>query len=265
MLDIKKYFFLLVILSSLMISCSFRKKVFRQTTPVPPSHEIWDSLLKKHVNEEGLVDYTGFINDSLVLNQYLDSLSDRAPDPKSWTKEEQLAYWINAYNAFTVQIVIRNYPIKSIKDIASGLNIPFVSTTWDIKFITIGGEVIDLNRIEHGIIRKTFKDARIHFAVNCASISCPKLRKEAYTGALLNQQLDEQTINFLRDTSYNHIFAPDRASLSKLFSWFSGDFKKHAGGVIPFVNTYIETPLSKNASLDYREYNWELNEQRKMN
>jgi hypothetical protein len=244
----------------MMASCSFRKKVFERTTPTPPSHELWDTLLKQHVNEEGMVSYTGFIKDSLILNQYLDSLSDRAPDPKSWTKEEQLAYWINAYNAFTVQLVIRNYPIKSIKDIATGLNIPFVSTTWDIKFINIGDEIIDLNRIEHGIIRKSFNDARIHFAVNCASMSCPKLRKEAYIGSMLNQQLDDQTLFFLQDPLYNEINAPGRAELSKLFTWFSGDFKKHAGGVIPFINDFLDKPLSKKAKLTYREYDWQLNE-----
>lgn len=228
----------------------------------PPDHIMWDSLLKKHVDEEGLVDYVGFQSDSIQLNTYLKMLSDSAPDPKKWTEKEQLAYWINAYNAFTIQIVIRHYPVESIKDISSGLNIPFVSTTWDIKFIEIGGEQLDLNRIEHGIIRKEFEEPRIHFAVNCASISCPKLRQEAYTAKMLEEQLEAQAIEFINDPDRNLIKDSKNAEVSKLFTWFSGDFKKKSSDIRSYLNRYSNTHLAEDADIQFMDYDWGINDQK---
>jgi len=227
---------------------------------IAPSHEKWTDLLQKHVHSNGFVDYRGFIEDSLLLNEYLSVLSDSAPNPKKWTEAERLVYWINAYNAFTVQIVIRHYPVNGIKDIASGLKIPFVSSTWDIPFIRIGGEDITLNRIEHGIIRKEFKEPRIHFAVNCASVSCPVLRNEAYEPEKLEQQLEEQAIQFINDQSRNNIKSGE-AELSKLFTWFSKDFKRESSNIIDYVNRYSETIIERNAKITYMDYNWSLNDE----
>lgn len=241
-------------------SCSFRKKSFSATSESTPSHELWNDLLGKHVSDNGNVDYQGFIKDSVTLNKYLDLLSKNAPDKDKWTEEERLAYWINAYNAFTIQIVIRHYPIDGIKEIASGLSIPFVSTTWDIKFIELGGERINLNRIEHGIIRKEFDEPRIHFAVNCASISCPVLRNEAYAAEKLEEQLSDQSRTFLNDSSRNKITSEKKAEVSKLFTWFEGDFKKKDNSVIDFINKYSNQKLDADAELTYMEYNWELND-----
>jgi hypothetical protein len=254
------YFSLLIIAVTNITSCSFSKKSFQILGEMAPSHAIWDELVKKHVRESGEVDYPGFIADSLRLNEYLQFLSDSAPHPNKWTEAERLAYWINAYNAFTIQIVIRHYPVNGIKEIATGLNIPFVSTTWDINFIQIGGEKINLNRIEHGIIRKEFNEPRIHFAVNCASVSCPKLRNEAYTADRLEMQLEDQTRTFINNQEKNIIISPDQAEVSKLFSWFSGDFKKKVPSVIDFINQYSQIKLHKNAKLNYLEYNWALND-----
>lgn len=244
----------------LLSSCSFSKKTFKNTAEEAPSHALWDSLLKVHVKPSGMVDYQGFIKDSVILNDYLSALSNSAPDPKKWSENERLAYWINAYNAFTIQIVIRHYPIDGIKDIASGLNIPFVSTTWDIKFITIGGEKINLNRIEHGIIRKEFDEPRIHFAVNCASISCPVLLDEAYVADKLDDQLDKQSQQFINDSSRNDVKSAQEASVSKLFTWFSGDFKDEDRTVVDFINQYSKVKLNKDASLSYLDYDWSLND-----
>ncbi|HKL40494.1 MAG TPA: DUF547 domain-containing protein, partial [Cryomorphaceae bacterium] len=121
-----------------------------QSDSKPVSHSTWDSLLKKHVNDQGMVDYKGFINDSTKLNRYLDLLENNHPNEKNWTRDERLAYWINAYNAFTIKLVTKHYPVESIKDIGSSINIPFVSTPWDIKFIEIEGKEYDLNNLEHG-------------------------------------------------------------------------------------------------------------------
>lgn len=241
-------------------SCSFRKKSFSTTAESPPSHEQWSNLLAKHVRDNGDVDYKGFIKDSIDLNKYLDLLSNNAPDPNKWTDEERLAYWINAYNAFTIQIVIRHYPIDGIKEIASGLSIPFVSTTWDIKFIELGGERINLNRIEHGIIRNEFEEPRIHFAVNCASVSCPILRNEAYNADNLEEQLEDQVKTFINDPSRNKFISEEKAEVSKLFTWFAGDFKKKDKSIIDFINRYSYQKLKPEAELSYLEYNWGLND-----
>ena len=160
------------------------------STSPPIDHTQWDNLLKKHVSQEGNVNYKGFIADKTLLEEYLGLLSTNPPN-KTWTKEEQLAYWINAYNAFTVKLIVDHYPVRSIKDIKKG--VVFINSVWDMEFFTIGGKKMNLNDIEHGIIRKEFKEPRIHFAVNCASLSCPPLRNEAFTASQLDEQLSDQT------------------------------------------------------------------------
>jgi len=260
--DSKSVFSILLLLLGvgfLNFSCSNRTKSFVKVVSQSPSHSLWDGLLQKHVDSAGEVSYKGFIKDSTLLNEYLALLSSHAPDRSVWSKDEQLAYWINAYNAFTIRIVIRNYPVASIKDIAGGLNIPFISSTWDIKFIEIGGTKLDLNNIEHGIIRKEFDEPRIHFALNCASKSCPQLRREAYAADKLNEQLEKQTIQFINDPMHNTVESPQKAYVSKLFLWYSGDFKQSGRTVIDYINRYSEQKLDKKASLKYKDYNWSLN------
>src|SRR5690606_7886580 len=127
---------------------------------------------KKHVAPNGLVNYNGFKQDKQQLDLYLKLLQAGVPDPDKWSKEEQLAYWINAYNAFTIKLIIDNYPLKSIKDLNSTIAIPTINSIWDDKFFSLGGQKFSLNMIEHGILRKDFDEPRIHFAINCASISC---------------------------------------------------------------------------------------------
>ncbi|MCU0420864.1 MAG: DUF547 domain-containing protein, partial [Cyclobacteriaceae bacterium] len=172
-----------------------------------PAHAPYTRLLKKHVTADGRVNYQGFIKDSTALNQYLRSLSASPPDEKTWSRQEQMAYWINAYNAFTIQLVCRYYPVKSIKDIGSSIQIPFVNTPWDIKFIRIGKEKMDLNNIEHGQLRKKFDDPRVHMALVCASKSCPILLNEAFEAATLDEQFAKQTKAFLADPFRNKMSA----------------------------------------------------------
>ncbi len=222
----------------------------------PVSHQLWDALLKKHVRADGLVNYKGFVKDSARLNQYLDLLASAHPQA-SWPRAEQMAYWINAYNAFTVKLIVDYYPVQSIKDIKKG--IPFVNTVWDIKFINIQGKTYDLNNLEHGILRPQFKDARIHAAINCASISCPRLHNEAFTAAKLEQQLETVTRSFINDPVRNRV-SPDMAELSAIFNWFSGDFKRDAGSVRDFVNKYARSKMRETAKITYLDYDWSLNE-----
>lgn len=219
------------------------------------SHEIWDFLLKKYVAKNGDVNYRSFIKDSAQLNEYLGLLSCNPPSIE-WSPTEIQAYWINAYNAFTIQLVLRHYPIKSIKDI--GGNIPFINSSWDIKFIQIGNEVLDLNNIEHKKLRKKFKDPRIHMALVCASKSCPQLRPGAFKSKELNKQLDEQSKNFLSDSSKNEL-SLNIASISKIFKWYNSDFKI-SGGVRAFINKYSTIKINKKTTIEYKDYNWNLNE-----
>jgi hypothetical protein len=248
----KKHFLLINLF--LLIGLVFRNPL--QAAP-PVSHAPLTELLKKHVAPNGEVNYKGFIKDSLALNQYLKQLSDNPPQ-NNWTREDQLAYWINAYNAFTVQLIIRNYPLKSIKDIGSKIKIPFVNTPWDLKFVRIGKEKFDLNNLEHDILREKFKEPRIHFAIVCASVSCPRLLNEAYVGAKLNQQLEAQARGFINDKSRNKISA-NAAELSQIFNWFRGDFTRN-GTLTDFLNRYSSIKINKNAQLTYLDYNWNLNE-----
>jgi hypothetical protein len=238
-----------------LISCLFVAVVtFSQKSP---SHQQWDKLLRKHVNASGMVSYKGFQKDKAELDVYLKTLSDNAPQ-SSWSADEQKAYWINAYNAFTVALILKHYPVKSIKDI--GGKIYKVNTPWDIKFVNIGGKKYDLNNIEHGILRKKFDDPRIHFALVCASISCPRLRNEAYTAGQLNAQLEDAGKDFLNDKSKNRISA-NKADLSKYFSWYKGDFTKN-GSLADYINKYSVTKVNTNTKIGSLDYNWSLNEQK---
>ena len=212
------------------------------------SHASWNTLVAKYVSASGKVNYKGFLSSKAELQTYLDLLSSNPPST-SWSKNEQLAYWINAYNAFTVKLIIDNYPLKSIMDLGK---------PWDKNFINIGGKSYTLNNIEHDIIRKQFDEPRIHFAVNCASISCPILLNEAYTADKLNGQLDKQTRAYINNPQENSLSASS-AEISSLFDWYKGDFTKK-GSLIQFLNTYADTQVSSSASISYKNYNWSLNE-----
>ena len=217
-------------------------------------HREWTNLLQQHVTEKGLVNYLGFIQDSVLLQKYLDELGTHIPG-KNWTEREQLAYWINAYNAFTVKLILDNYPLKSIKDITDGL--PMINSPWDIKFFKIGKVDFDLNTIEHEILRKQFNEPRIHFAINCASFSCPKLRNEAYIASELEAQLDAQTSSFINNTDKN-IINNKETKLSKIFDWFKLDFSKKSD-LLDYIKKY-HLSLNQENKVEYLKYNWALNE-----
>ncbi len=227
------------------------------TASAQMSHEKWDALVKKYVDQQGNVDYTGFQAEAVELQHYLDLLSQSPPDP-SWTREDKLAYWINAYNAFTVKLIADNYPLKSIKDLNAGISIPGVSTVWDKKFFKIGETQMSLNDIEHGILRADFDEPRIHFAINCASYSCPELRREAYTGKLVEDQLSEQAILFINDPKRN-ILSEDMIRISKIFLWFTSDFTKE-GTLVEFVKRYAAIEINDRARVKFISYDWSLNE-----
>jgi len=221
------------------------------------SHKAWDALLKKHVvllpgNSASQVRYAEFAKDRAALKAYLGSLSAvTEAEFQGWPKPQQMAFLINAYNAFTVELILAHYPVKSIKDIGSDL----FSNRWKRKFFRLLGRESYLDQIEHEILRKpgSYDEPRVHFAVNCASVGCPMLREEAYTGAKLEAQLEEQTVRFLSDRSRNRFDAnTGKLSLSRIFDWYAEDF---AGGDVPrFLTRYAPalgmTPAPPSAELD---------------
>lgn len=251
-----KYVCTLLVVMLLLTACS--AAIPEGQSSSPPSHAIWSDLLAKHVDNEGYVNYKGFIKDKDRFDKYLDLLSDTPPSAK-WTKQQRIAYWINAYNAFTVKLIVMHYPVESIKDIGSAIQIPFVNTPWQFKFFSIGGEEMKLDEIEHKILRKQFDDPRVHFALVCASYSCPRLRNEAYTADNLDDQLNDQARNFLSNKKKNDI-TKNKLVLSKYFTWYKGDFTEKMS-LIDYLNQYAPVTIDKDADISYKDYNWSLNEQ----
>ena len=229
---------------------------FNTVQTIPPNHDIWNALLKDFVHD-GQVDYKLLHQNEEQLNVYLARLQAHPPSA-GWSSEEQLAYWINAYNAFTIKMIIDHYPVKSIKDIGGSTQIPLVNSTWDIQFIEISGKDLSLNDIEHRLIRTEFNRPTIHFAIVCASKSCPTLRSEAYTAENIDKQLNEQALAFINDESKNQISA-DHIEVSKIFSWFEGDFTKE-GSLIDFLNKYTNTKINQEATVSFLDYDWALND-----
>jgi len=215
--------------------------------PKSTTHHLLDSLLQKHVSEAGKVNYKGLKIDKAALDAYCLMLSEK-PVQDDWAKDEKMAYWINAYNAYTLKLLVDNYPTKSILNFDGG-------KTWDVRRIKLGDKKYSLNNIENDILRPQYKDARIHFALNCAAKSCPPLWNRAYTAENLEAALETRTKAFINDTNYNQISAT-RAQVSKIFEWYAADF----GDLKKFLNRYADVQLKSNASVSFNEYNWALNE-----
>ena len=212
-------------------------------------HEIWNLLLTKYVSSDGVVDYKEFKSSQPQLDAYLNLLSDNPPNT-SWSKQEAMSFWINAYNANTVSLILKNYPISSIMDINNG-------KAWDLKFIKIGEKTYSLNNIEHDILRAKFSDPRIHFAVNCAAQSCPKLNNRAFTPQNLGINLNRLTKEFINNKTKNNL-SSNPVEVSKLFEWYKDDFTKD-GTVIDYINKYSTTKVKTSTKLEFMEYSWELN------
>ena len=216
-----------------------------------PSHSAWNALLQKYVSDAGNVNYAGIKSNKAALDKYLNTLKNAHPTD-SWSKNEKMAYWINAYNAFTIALIIDHYPTSSINNIKKDGKKP-----WDIPFIKIGSKTYTLNNIEHDILRKKYPDPRIHFAVNCASFSCPPLMNSAFTSSNLNAKMDLLAKKFINDKSRNKISAQN-PQVSQIFTWFKDDFTKK-GSLIAFLNQYSTTKIAANAKISYLDYNWNLN------
>ena len=228
----------------------------------------YTAALQKYVHD-GRVQYRGICKDP-GFSAYIQQLSQIDPAKFTDTKA-QLAFWINAYNAFTLKIICDHYPLKSINDLHTGgliLGTLIHETVWDKKFVLIKGEEMSLNHIEHAIIRKKFHDPRAHFALVCASISCPPLRPEAYEAEKLDQQLDEQGKMFFSERGKNYFETNRRiAHLSKILDWYSNDFGASNKDLLLFITRFLpaETAAEIKAypdkwQVEYTTYDWGLNE-----
>jgi len=211
-------------------------------------HSGWDALLKKHVDDAGLVEYMGFKEDNEALQEYLSMLSAQNPT-EQWSVQELLAYYINLYNAYTIDLIVDNYPVQSIKDI---------SGPWTKAIVPIGKNTLSLGGVENGILRK-MNEPRIHFAINCASISCPKLLNEAYTAGKINEQLDKAASQFINGNKNS--IEQDKVQLSSIFDWYQKDYKVNGKqDVIAYINAFSDVKIATGTPLEYLEYNWNLNE-----
>lgn len=215
-------------------------------------HSKWNDLLQKHVSSTGTVDYKGFMDDIEEFDEYLIELREKAP-MKDWSKNEKKAFYINAYNAYTIKFIITKYPVNSPKDVKfSG------KTIWEFRMVQIGPQKYNLQQVEDNILRR-MGDPRIHFAINCGAKSCPKLLNEAYTADKINSQLTKVTKAFVQNKSHN-ILKPKKVIISKIFEWYADDFKENGGSVIKFLNEYGNVTIEEDAKIEYKEYNWDLNE-----
>lgn len=215
------------------------------------SHDIFDGLLRKHVNSTGDVNYGAFKKDKAKLVEYLEVLKNNPPQ-SSWSKNKEMAYWINLYNAFTIHSIVEKYPINSVMNLEDG-------KLWDKKKIVIGGKSLTLNNIEKDKLLKRFKEPRVHFAVNCGAISCPPLLNKAWTEDNIQRYYDKQAKAFINNPKHNTISIKNLEA-SQIFNWYASDF----GGsdkVVAYFQKYSNTELKDNPKVRYREYNWKLNKQ----
>lgn len=229
--------------------------IFLPPPPKPPKetknsnisiHKRWNDILTSNVSDLGKVNYIG-IKSSTEFDVYIDILLHNSPED-SWSHIRKLAFWINAYNALTIDLILKHYPLKSIKDIKD---------PWDQKLWEFDNTYLSLNDIEHNILRK-MNEPRIHFAIVCASESCPKLQNTAFTAENLEEQLTKATQEFLADTSKNEI-SENEIKLSKIFRWFKKDFEQD-GSLIDFLNKYTAIEISDKAKKSFKDYSWDLND-----
>ncbi len=210
------------------------------------SHSDFDDLLKKYVTSTGKVNYSGFMAERSKLQVYLKDLKNNVPNP-TWSKNKKLAYWINVYNANTIELILKYNIPKTIMSINGG-------KAWDLAIVEVGTKKHSLNQIEHDIIRKQFGDPRIHFACVCAAKSCPKLLNTAYTEFNLNTKLDEQTKNFINNPARNQISDGD-LKVSELFNWYKSDF----GDVNAYIRKYYDGTFKDDKKIEFLTYDWTLN------
>ena len=230
-------------------------------------HSTFDDLLRAHVTEEGLVDYDAF-GRSPEFGEYLQSLAEARPE--DLPQAERLAFWINAYNAYTIELINRHQERESIRNINKTLGFISGKGPWKERMAEVGGRTWTLDEMEHEIIRKEFQEPRIHFAVVCAALGCPPLRAEAYTGQELDRQLDGQTRAFLLESPAKNRVHPASGTvfLSPIFDWYREDFPAGRRGLGAYLAEFFPTGPARalleggRFDVEFTDYDWSLNADR---
>lgn len=226
-------------------------------------HSLWQQVLDDYLISDtpsgvNLVDYQGLVDEPDSLRSYVDSLSKL--DPRKYNRTEQFAYWVNLYNAVTMQVVADNYPVDSILKISSG---PLPSGPWDDEAVIISGQPLTLNDIEHRILRSYWKDHRIHFAVNCASIGCPNVQTQAFTSTNTESLLNAAAIEYLQHPRGLEI-KDNTLVLSGIFDWYKEDFGANEQMVLATLSQYLDAQdqakvKAWSTDISY-DYDWSLND-----
>ena len=227
-------------------------------------HSPWDGFLKRNVVDDpagpDLVRYADVTaEDRVLLDSYIAGLA--GPPVSRYSRNEQLAYWMNLYNALTVQVVLRHYPVDSIRDIDISPGF-FSDGPWGKKLVTIEGEPVSLNDIEHRILRPVWRDPRLHYGLNCASVGCPDLHPLAFTAASADAALNRAARDYINDPRGVSVQG-DRITVSKIYDWFIADFGGDEAGVIAHLLRYADEPLAsilrQKGRIDDVQYDWSLN------
>lgn len=268
-------------LSSVLLTILALSSVVSGQEPV--DYTLYDRVLKTHVDADGYVDYQGLKNHPDELNAFVRQLAQVDENTlKSSPERSQIAFWLNAYNALTLKLIVDHYPIKASffrSLVYPKQSIRQIAGAWDKITFTVAGKPYTLDHIEHQILRKRFKEPRIHMALVCAARGCPPLRQEAYRGPRLDEQLDDQTRRFLQNPQKFRIDKPHRVVyLSSIFKWFGSDFipvygttskfqdfKPEERAVLNFISQYVTDDvraflLEGRFHLKYLKYDWTLND-----
>ncbi|MEM7436710.1 MAG: DUF547 domain-containing protein [Myxococcota bacterium] len=225
----------------------------------PFDHSVYDQLVTQHVDSDGFVDYPGLRRNQAALDQYLDALGSVALDELG--RDERLALLLNAYNAFTLRLILDHFPVKSIRKIPA-------AKRWKAKRWRLGQQLHSLDEIEHEMIRPNFREPRIHFALVCAAVGCPPLRAEAYTGERLEAQLqDQMRVAHASPRWIRYQRGRSTIALTPLYLWYAGDFEQVAGSVLAFVALHhddlaADLAAGHRPSIQHLHYDWSLNRQR---
>ncbi|WP_019947971.1 DUF547 domain-containing protein [Hymenobacter aerophilus] len=240
----------------LLASVSLAGTAAQSGEPKPEQlQQPWDELLQRHVTPDGRLDYEGLLADEDQLLGYLQSLRKVRPEAETWTPDQRQAFWLNIYNAAAANLVLENYPVASINDIRVKV-IGGYESPWETTVVNVGGQNYSLNQIEEKL-RQQFRDPRVHFALNYGAASAAPLLAEAYTGARLSRQLDQQARRFINDPAFNQL-SPEQVRLSTLFHSYAIEFGP-APQLLAFINRYAHAPVLLTARIEYLSFSWALN------
>lgn len=226
--------------------------VFTSTQIEAQTNEVFDALLKTYVTRDGKLDYKGLRKNKAILDIYLNQLEETIP-LKNWSSKKAKAFWMNAYNAYSIKLIIDSYPLKKLTDIKiKG------KSAWKIPFAKVGKKTYSLDYIEHKILRRWHDDPRIHVGINAGSISGPRFPNYAFTEGNIESKLENLMKDFINDSSKNKITLT-KVEVSKIFEWYQEDFTS-VNSLVDYINKYSNTKVNDNAEVSYLVYDWTLNE-----